>query len=87
MIAITAITVATIAGAMACVVAVVRASIAREESGNSLRGEPPTLAAALTRHIVGLYVRLPERGGHGEHEADRPDAGQGQCPPAIGSGR
>ena len=87
MIAITVIAVATIAGALACVAAVVRTSIAREESGNSLRGEPPTLATALTRRIVGLYVRLPERGGHGEHEADRPDAGRDQCPPAIGSGR
>ena len=87
MIAITVIAVATMAGVLAGVVALVRASIASEESGNSLRGEPPTLAAALTRRIVGLYVRLPERGGHDEHEADRLHARRDQYPPAIGSGR
>lgn len=40
-------------------VAFVRAGIAREESASSLLGEPPTRASAVTRRVLGLYVRTP----------------------------
>jgi hypothetical protein len=38
-----------------------RAGIAREESDSSLLGEPRTLASAVTRRVIGLYVRAPKR--------------------------
>ena len=36
-----------------------RAGIAREEADRSLLGEPVTRASAITRRVVGLYVRTP----------------------------
>lgn len=44
------------AGVMASAIWFLRAGIAREESGKSLFGEPPTAAAARTRRIVALGV-------------------------------
>jgi hypothetical protein len=46
-------------GLIAGLVALVRVGIAREEHDRSLLDQPPTLAVALTRRIVGLYVRTP----------------------------
>jgi hypothetical protein len=49
-----------------------RLGIGREESDHSLRGEPTTRAATLTRRIVGLYVRTPQnvtQAGYAAHRA------------------
>ena len=49
-----------------------RVGIGCEESDHSLRGEPATRAATLTRHIVGLYVLTPQNvaeAGHAAHPA------------------
>lgn len=59
MITVTIVAVAFIAGVVAGVIALLRAGIAREESDNSLRGEPATRASAVTRRMVSLYVRMP----------------------------
>ena len=50
---------AFIAGVVVSTIALLRAGIAREESGRSLRDEPPTRASAVTRRMVGLYVQMP----------------------------
>lgn len=62
MITVAIVVVAFIAGAAAGAIALVRAGIAREESENSLRDEPPTRTSAATRRMVGLYVRMPKSG-------------------------
>jgi hypothetical protein len=55
---IIAILVAALLGSLtAGVVALVRAGVAHEESDRSLLRDPPTRAAAVTRRLVGLYVR------------------------------
>jgi len=51
------------------VLAMLRAGIAREESDNSLSGAPATLASALTRRTVGLYVRMPGQPGERQPSA------------------
>ncbi len=68
-------------------VALLRAGIAREDSEYSLRCEAPTLAAALTRRIVGLYASMPEDAAQTDPANDRTDTGQGHCPPPIGPRR
>ena len=58
---------------------VAASGIAREESDNSLRGKPATLAAALTRRMVGFYVRMhppTRRSGRRRHRPNR-------CRPAV----
>ncbi|HVB43638.1 MAG TPA: hypothetical protein VNF47_13155 [Streptosporangiaceae bacterium] len=74
-------------GLLIAIVALLRAGIAREDSEYSLRGEPPTLAAALTRRIVGLYASQPEDPAQADHANDRTDTGQGHCPPPFGPRR
>jgi hypothetical protein len=83
MITIAIVAIAFIAGAIAGVIALLRAGIAREESENSLRDEPPTRTSAATRHLVGLYVRMPK-----SDSADDVAEMAGIRPlPAIRSGR
>ena len=67
MIAIIIVAVVSFASVLAGVVALLRSGIAREEIDNSLRGEPPTLAAALTRRVVGLYVHMPQSAVQADH--------------------
>jgi hypothetical protein len=43
------------------VIAMLQAGIAREEADRSLLAEPATAPAKVTRCLVGLYVRTPER--------------------------
>ena len=76
-----------LAGVLIAIVALLRAGIAREDSEYSLRGEPPTLAAALTRRIVGLYASMPKDAAQADPANDRTDTGQGHCPPPIGPAR
>jgi hypothetical protein len=40
--------------------AVLRAGIRRQHSTASLTCQPPSLSAALTRRVVGLYARKPD---------------------------
>jgi len=42
-------------------IVLLRAGIAREDSDHSLKGMPATRASAMTRRMVGLYVRTPQR--------------------------
>jgi hypothetical protein len=59
-----ALAVAAITAVLAVVViALLRAGIAREESDRSLLVGPRTRAASVTRRMVGLYVRTPDRVG------------------------
>jgi hypothetical protein len=61
MIIIVVVAAAFLAGAIAGVIVLLRAGIAREESDHSLLAEPATRAGAATRRMVGLYVRFPQR--------------------------
>jgi hypothetical protein len=49
----------------AAIIAIVllRAGIVREDSDYSIKGQPATRASAITRCVVGLYVRTPSQGG------------------------
>lgn len=76
-----------LASVLIALVALLRAGIAREDSEYSLRSEPPTLAAALTRRIVGLYASKPEPAAQADPADDQTDANQGHCPPPIGPSR
>ena len=75
------------ASVLIAIVALLRAGIAREDSDHSLRSEPPTLAAALTRRIVGLYASTPRDAAQADPANGRTDTGQGHCPPPIGPSR
>lgn len=44
---------------LACVVALLRAWLRREDSGHSIKAAPATRTSAASRRIVGLYVRTP----------------------------
>ncbi len=68
---IIAILCALTAAFIASGVVYLRVGIGREESDHSLRGEPATRAATLTRHIVGLYVRTPQNVTEAAHAAHR----------------
>jgi hypothetical protein len=57
------------------VIAMLRAGITREEADKSLRGAPATRASAMTRRMVGLYVRMPHQADATADGADR-TAGQ-----------
>lgn len=76
-----------LAGLLIAIVALLRAGIAREDSEHSLRSQPPTLAAALTRRIVGLYASQPKDPTQAGPADDQTDTGHGTCPPPIGPRR
>lgn len=63
-------------GLIAGLVALVQVGIAREEHDRSLLDEPSTLTAALTRRIVGLYVRTPRRIAVVDESASPAEAGR-----------
>jgi hypothetical protein len=73
--------------AAAGVLVLLRIGIAREESEECLLDEPPTRTAAVTRRVVGLYVRMPEQVIQPDEAADPTDPGQGQRPPTARPGR
>jgi len=76
--------IAFLAGAIAGIIALLRAGIAREESDHSLRGEPATRAARATRRVVRLYVSMPERVTQTDDRADhQADASQRRWPPTV----
>ncbi len=66
---IIAVLAAMLAASVMAAVAFVRAGIAREESDSSLLGEPRTRASAVTRRVLGLYVRSPEQATQADHRA------------------
>jgi hypothetical protein len=84
MIILAAVAVASVPIAL---VALLRAGIVREDSEHTLRGEPPTLAAALTRRIVGLYASKPEDPAQADPTNGLPDASRGHHQPPNGFGR
>ena len=57
-----ALTVAAATAVLAvAAITLLRAGIAREESDHSLLVGPTTRSASVTRRMVGLYVRTPDR--------------------------
>ena len=52
-------------------IVLLRAGIAREDSDHSLKGMPATRASAMTRRMVGLYVRTPQRSADDDDIEDR----------------
>jgi hypothetical protein len=60
MITITILAVTFIAGVIAGIIALLCASISREESGRSIQDKPPTRAAKATRRIVGWHGTTPK---------------------------
>ena len=77
MITIAILAAATISGAIAGLVVLLRLGIAREESDSSLHGVPATRAAALTRRMVGWHGPVPQRIPQADHPAHRVKARQG----------
>ncbi len=76
MITITIIASMVLAILAAVVLAFLRASIRREVSASSLRGEPPTRAASVTRRVLGLYAQAPQRVAEPGHAGERADTGR-----------
>jgi hypothetical protein len=76
--------IAFVTGAIAGIIALLRAGIAREESDRSLRSEPATRAARATRRVVRLYASRPEGVTQADDRADhRADASQRRRPPTV----
>lgn len=73
---------AFLAGAIAGVIALLRAGIAREESDHSLLGDPATRATAATRRVVGLYVRTPRQAVEADRCTGQRPAWPAHRPPA-----
>jgi hypothetical protein len=73
MITIAIVVGASVLGLAVGVIAVLQAGIAREEADRSLLADPATCAASVTRRLVGLYVRTPDRvTGPGGQDPTRP---------------
>ena len=87
MITIAILAVALVASVVAGAIALLRAGIGREESERSFLGEPPTRAAAVTRRVVGLYVRTPQRLAHDEQAAKPTKADYAGRPTTAWPGR
>ena len=82
-----AIVVAALAlGLAVAVIAMLQAGISREEADRSLLADPTTAAARVTRRLVGLYVRTPERLPEADHHPD-PDGPGSACKPPARPGR
>jgi hypothetical protein len=79
MIAIVVLAAAFLGCAIVAAIVVLRVGIAREESDKSLLGNPPTRVAAVTRRVVGLYVRTPQRVAEADRLANQTDTGQIQA--------
>lgn len=85
------ITITALAAFLGCVMAgavvFLRMGIHREESDNSLLDKPATCAAAVTRRVVGLYVRAPRRATQADDVTERTDSAQGDRPTTTRPGR
>jgi hypothetical protein len=64
---------ALIALIAAALLAILRAGIRRQERCRCLTCQPPTLAAAITRRIVGMHVQRPLPGACHDHRSHEPD--------------
>jgi hypothetical protein len=60
--------------------AVMRAGIRRLDRADPLTCQPPGLAAALARRVVGLYAHLPATTDRCDHEHHAPPAVQDERP-------
>ena len=87
MITIAILAAALVTSVMAGAIVLLRVGIGREESEECLFDEPPTRTAAVTRRVVGLYVRMPEQVIQPDDAADQTDPEQGQHPPTAGPAR
>lgn len=52
--------------------AILRAGIRRQYRTASLISQPPSLSAALSRRVLGLYARKPDTGNKPDHMACQP---------------
>jgi hypothetical protein len=82
MIAIAIATAAFVLGLAFAVIAILQAGIAREEADRSLLADPATASAKMTRCLVGLYVRTPERPNAADRHPDSGGPGSAHQPPA-----
>ena len=87
MIIITVLAAVLLASLTAGALALLRASIAREDSASSLLGEPRTRATAWTRRVVGVYVRTPWHVREPDAVADGTEEGHGHRPPTSAGPR
>ena len=74
-------------GAMAGVIAFLRAGIVREERDQSLLDLPATRTSGITRRLVGLYVRAPRYAVEADAKTDRPEYRSAGHPRATGQTR
>jgi hypothetical protein len=81
MIAIAIAASAVVLGLAFAVIAMLRAGIAREEADRSLLADPATASAKVTRRLVGLYVRAPERVTAADRRPDSDGPGSAHKPP------
>ena len=82
MIAIAIAAAALVLGLAFAVIAMLQAGIAREEADRSLLADPTTASAKVTRCLVGLYVRAPERLTAADRHPDSDGPGSARKPPA-----
>ena len=82
MIAIAIAAAAFVLGLAFAVIAMLQAGIAREEADRSLLADPATASAKVTRCLVGLYVRTPERPTGADRHPDSDGLGSARKPPA-----
>jgi hypothetical protein len=73
---------AVVLGLAFAVIAMLQAGIAREEADRSLLADPATASAKVTRCLVGLYVRTPERPTGADRRPDSDGPGSACKPPA-----
>jgi hypothetical protein len=87
MITIAIFAAALVVGAIAGVIVLLRVGIGREKYDEAFLDEPSTRATAVTRRVVGLYVRTPQCRTQADDAADRTNPGQVQRPPTARPGR
>ncbi len=86
MIIIAILAAALVASVIVGSIAFLRVGIRREESDKSFLDEAPTRTAAVTRRVVGLYVRTPQRPAQ-DDKAHPANFGRMQRPPTAWTGR
>ncbi len=83
MITIAILAAALVVGVIAGFIVLLRVGIGRENYDESFLDEPLTRATAVTRRVVGLYVRTPQCHTQADDAADSANPGQPQRPPTA----
>ena len=87
MITIAIVAATLVGGVIAGVIVLLRVGIGRESYDESFLDEPQTRATAVTRRVIGLYVRTPQCRTQADDATDRTNPGQAQRPPTARPGR